>query len=119
VREETSVECRVASEAMRLERVGDAAPGTTDRDSRITDGAISPDGQWVVLRSQRSLRFFRTADLLAGRWHDASRVDLAPLNEPQGEGVAIDANNTVFVAGEAGRNNQGGTFARFSCAPRE
>jgi hypothetical protein len=104
---------------MRLERVGDAAPGTTDRDSRITDGAISPDGQWVVLRSQRSLRFFRTADLLAGRWHDASRVDLAPLNEPQGEGVAIDANNTVFVAGEAGRNNQGGTFARFSCAPRE
>ena len=108
-----------AGATMRLERVGNAAAAQTDRDSRITDGAISPDGRWTVLRSPNSLRFFRTADLLEGRWHEGFRVDLTPLKEPQGEGVAIDANNTVFVSGESGGKDKGGTFARFSCVPRE
>jgi hypothetical protein len=108
-----------AGSAMQLERVGDASAGATDRDARITDGAISPDGRWGVLRSPNTLRFFRTSDLLEGRWHDVFRVDLTPLKEPQGEGVAIDRNNTVFVAGESGERGKGGTFARFSCVPRE
>jgi hypothetical protein len=105
-----------AGARMKLERVGNAATGTTERDSRITDGAISPDGRWAVLRSPDTLRFFRTSDLLAGRWDDAFRVDLTPLKEPQGEGVAMGANKTVFVAGESGGKDKGGTFARFSCA---
>ena len=108
-----------AGSTMRLERVGNAAEHSPDRDSRITDGAISPDGRWAVLRSQHTLTFFRTTDLLAGRWQDASRVDLTPLKEPQGEGVAIGANDTVFVAGESGGQGKGGTFARFSCVLRE
>jgi uncharacterized protein YjiK len=41
------------------------------------------------------------------------------LKEPQGEGVAIDRNNTVFVAGESGGKGNGGTFTHFSCVPRE
>jgi hypothetical protein len=108
-----------AGSTMRLERVGNAAESTTDRDARITDGAISPDGRWAVLRSPNTLMFFRTSDLLEGRWHDAFRVDLTPLKEPQGEGVAIDRNNTVFVGGESGGKGKEGTFARFSCVPRE
>lgn len=107
-----------AGSTTRLERVGNAAAGSIDRDSRITDGAISPDGRWTVLRAQQTLMFFRTSDLLEGRWQNASRVDLTPLKEPQGEGVAIGANDTVFVAGESGGRGQGGTFARFSCVPR-
>jgi hypothetical protein len=104
-----------ADATMKLERVGSA--GARDRDLRITDGALSPDGRWTVLRSQHSVRFFRTADFLQGRWHVAFRVDLTPLREPQGEGVAIDANNNLFVAGErGGGKHKGGTFARFSCA---
>ena len=34
-----------------------------------------------------------------------------PLNEPQGEGVALGADNTVFLAGEGGKKGQPGTFA--------
>ena len=108
-----------AGATTRLERVGNAAADTSHRDSRVTDGAVSPDGRWAVLRSPNALRFFRTSDLLDGRWQEAFQVDLTPLKEPQGEGVAIGANNTVFVAGESGGKDKGGTFARFSCSPRE
>jgi hypothetical protein len=108
-----------AGSTMKLERVGNAATDTSDRDSRITDGAVSPDGRWAVLRSPNALRFFRTSDLLDGRWRETFRVDLTPLKEPQGEGVAVGANNTVFVAGESGGKDKGGTFASFSCSPRE
>jgi hypothetical protein len=103
---------------MRLERVGMPASAKPDAESRITDGAVSPDGQWAALRTRTSLTFYRTADLLAGQWRTATRVDLTPLKEPQGEGVAIGADNTVFLAGEGGGKNQPGTFARFTCAPR-
>jgi hypothetical protein len=100
-----------------LERVGSDA-GKPDAQSRITDGAISPDGQWAVLRTRSALTFYRAADLLAGQWRAANRVDLTSLKEAQGEGVALGADNTVFLAGEGGGKGQPGSFARFSCTPK-
>jgi hypothetical protein len=100
-----------------LERVGSGA-GQADEESRITDGAISPDGQWAALRTKSALTFYRTSDLLTGQWRAANRVDLTPLHEPQGEGIALGADNTVFLAGEGGGKGQPGSFARFPCAPR-
>ena len=108
-----------AGTTVRLERVGDTARDTRDRDARITDGTISADGRWAVLRSPDALRFFPASDLLEGRWQEAFHVDLAKLKEPQGEGVAIDRHNTVFVAGESGGKGQAGTFTHFRCSPRE
>jgi hypothetical protein len=100
-----------------LERVGSDA-GKPDAQSRITDGAISPDGQWAVLRTKSALTFYRAGDLLAGQWRAANRVDLTSLKEAQGEGVALGADNTVFLAGEGGGKGQPGSFARFSCTPK-
>jgi hypothetical protein len=100
---------------MKLERVGAAASEKPDAESRITDGSVSPDGQWAVLRSKSTLTFYRTTDLLAGQWRSTNRVDLRSLKEPQGEGVALGPNNTVFVVGEGGNKGQPGSFARFSC----
>ena len=105
-----------AGATMRLERVA-AGPATPDRRSRITDGSVSPNGRWVVLRSRSALEFHRTPDLLAGRWQATSTVDVTPLGEPQGEGVALGADDTVFLAGEGGGKGRAGTFARFTCAP--
>jgi hypothetical protein len=99
-----------------LERVG-ASTGKADAESRITDGAVSPDGEWAVLRTRTALTFYRAADLLAGQWRAANRVDLTPLKEAQGEGVALGADNMVFLAGEGGGKGRPGSFARFSCAP--
>jgi hypothetical protein len=104
-------------QTMRLERVGSAS-AKPDADSRITDGTVSPDGQWVVLRSRSTLTFYRAADLLGGQWRAVSNVNLSSLKEPQGEGVAVGADSTVFLAGEGGGKGQPGTFARMACAPR-
>ena len=101
-----------------LERVAVGA-GKADAESRITDGAVSPDGHWAVLRTKAALTFYRAADLLAGQWRASNRVDLTSLKEAQGEGVALGPDNTVFLAGEGGGKGRPGSFARFSCAPRE
>ena len=102
---------------VRLERVGDAlSKGQPSADSRITDGAISTDGEWVVLRTRTTLSFYRASDFLKGNFRKARGVDLQPLGEPQGEGVAFGQNGTVYVAGEGGGKSQPGTLAVLSCA---
>lgn len=103
--------------SMRLERVGAPVKVDSARDTRITDGAISPDGQWAALRTASSVTFYRAADLFAGRWSAVTRVDLSSLKERQGEGIALGAGNTIFLAGEGGGKSRSGTFARFTCAP--
>ncbi len=107
---------RFRSRTMRLERVGgprDAKPPA--RPDRVTDGAVSPDGQWTVLRTAGSLSFYRTADLLSGQWREAGHVVLASLGEPQGEGVTFGSDNTLFLMGEGEGKKMPGTFARLTC----
>jgi hypothetical protein len=105
-----------AGAAHQLERVGKPrGPGKPGDAERITDGAVSADGQWVVLRTGQSLTFHRTAELMAGNWNEVRRVDLKALGEAQGEGVALGADDTVFLTGEGGGKSQPGTFARFTC----
>jgi hypothetical protein len=102
----------------RLERVGQPrGRGKPSESDRITDGAVSGNGEWVVLRSGDSLTFHRTTELIAGNWREVRRVDLKPVGEPQGEAVALGANDTVFLAGEGGGKSRPGTFARFTCTP--
>lgn len=99
-----------------LERVGGTRP-SRDEASRITDGSVSPDGAWVALRTLTAVTFYPAADFFAGRWNAAARVDVSGLKEPQGEGVALGPDNTVYLAGEGGGKGQPGTFARFPCTP--
>lgn len=106
-----------ADTAMRLERVG--APlfqGGPAKEARITDAAVSSDGEWVVLRTRTALTFYRAAEFLKGSFREARSVDLKPLGEPQGEAVAFGpSNNTIYVAGEGGGKGQSGTLAVLSC----
>jgi hypothetical protein len=101
-----------------LEKVGVAGSSKAGEASRITDGAVSADGQWAVLRTKTALTFYRASDLLAGQWRPGNRIDLTPLKEPQGEGVALGTDDAVFLAGEGGGKGRPGSFAHFSCAPR-
>ena len=90
----------------QLERVGKPRAGKASETERITDGTVSPDGTWVVLRTKQGFAFHRAADLFAGNWTDAGRVDLKAIGEAQGEGVAIAADGTVYLTGkEAGRHS--------------
>lgn len=102
---------------LKLERVGQPLSAKSDQGSRITDGAVSSDGNWVVLRTNSRLTYYRSSEFFAGQWREATHVDLSSLGEPQGEAVALGAGNVVFVAGEGGGKKRPGTFARFTCAP--
>jgi hypothetical protein len=100
----------------RLERIGDPRePGQPSENDRITDGGVSPDGQWIVLRSTGALSFHRAADLVAGNWRVAGRVELGSLGEPQGEGVTFASGGSVYLMSEGGGKNQPGAFARLTC----
>ena len=105
-----------AGQTVALERVAAGREtGKPEADDRVTDGAISPDGRWVVLRSNTRLQFYAAAELLAGCWQEADRVDLAAIAEPQGEGVAFAADSTLYLIGEGGGKSQPGTFGRLTC----
>lgn len=104
----------------RLERVGSArAAGGNKENSRITDGTVSTDGQWVALRSRGDVAFYRADEFFKGAWREARRVNLAPAGEPQGEGIALDSKQTVYLAGEGGGKKQPGTFVHFECVRRQ
>lgn len=103
---------RKSGSSTQLERVGaPRAAGKSDAD-RITDGTVSPDGAWIVLRTKTALMFYAAKEFLAGTWRESSRVDLRSLKEPQGEGVAFGGNGTIFLAGEGSGS---GSLARVSC----
>ena len=102
---------------MKLERVGKAlSEGQANPGDRITDGAISPDGQRVVLRTKSALIFYRASEFLNGDFKETSRMDLSALKEPQGEAVAFGSGDTVYIAGEGGGKGQPGTLAVLTCA---
>jgi hypothetical protein len=98
---------------MRLERVGE--PRAAGDKDRITDGAVSPDGQWIVLRTEQALIFYRASDLLAGNWREAGRESLTALGEPQGEGVTFGSDNSLYLMSEGGGKKRPGAFARLAC----
>ena len=98
-----------------LERVDQPTEARTAPANRVTDGAVSPNGAWVALRTNRDLRFFRASDLLAGRRSEEARIDLRGLREPQGEGVAFASDGTLYLVGEGGGQAQPGTLARLNC----
>ena len=83
---------------------------------RITDGAVSPDGSWIALRTHTAIAFHRAADLMSGDWREAGRVSLKALGEPQGEGIAFADDTTIYLIGEGGRKSRPGTFTRLTCA---
>jgi hypothetical protein len=85
------------------------------RASRLTGGSVSQDGRWMAMRSNGVLRFFRSSEILAGRSGPGVVVDLAPLDEPQGEGVAFGAGETVHLVSEGGGKGRPGTLISLAC----
>jgi hypothetical protein len=103
------------NETGRLERVAVIADTKVRRAQRVTDADASPDGKWIALRTLDTVEFHRAESLLAGNVDESIAIDVAKLAEPQGEGLAILSDGTLYLAGEAGNNGGGGTLARLSC----
>lgn len=99
----------------QLERVGERLAPKAARDDRITDGAVSADGDRVVLRTLRTLCIYAAPEFLRGTWREAGCVSLDALDERQGEGVAFGDGAAVYLVGEGGGRAQPGTFGRLDC----
>jgi hypothetical protein len=112
----------------------DARPGTTsmltkvgelpvdrfliDQDrkrTRITDAETTPDGAWVALRTNVELLLLPARELAEGRMVNVWHADLRPLDETQGEGVAMTDAGDVYLAGEGGGHGLPGTFTHIKC----
>ena len=98
-----------------MEAVGKPRDPGREGEDRITDAAISPNGEWIALRSNSSILIYRTSSLLAGDWQEASRISLQGLREPQGEGITFGDETTLFLVGEGGGKSRPGTFGQVTC----
>jgi hypothetical protein len=99
----------------RLERVAELAAGPVDRRDRITGAAASPDGRWVVLRTLRSLAFYRAGGLASGQLGTPLTFDLRALDEPQGEAVDWGPGNVLYLSSEGGKKETPATLSRLTC----
>lgn len=79
--------------------------------ARITDADVSPDGARVALRTNDEILFYPTADLLKAKASTPQRFDVRSLREPQGEGVTLGTDGTVYLVGEG----TAGTIATVRC----
>lgn len=104
-----------ARQTVTLERVRELDVGSDDR---VTGADATPDGKWVAVRTNSLLALYRTPELLRGSGSASFRMDLAPLGEIQGEGVAIGADGTVVLTSEGGSKRAPGTLARLACTLR-
>jgi hypothetical protein len=82
----------------------------------VTGGSISPDGEWVALRTNEELMVYRAEELASGQGAEPRRFALMSVGEPQGEGVAIGADGVIYLVGEGGGG--GGTLAAIRCPLR-
>jgi hypothetical protein len=103
-----------ATVAMR--RVGNPMAPRAASEQRITDGAVGHDGASIVLRTGSSLTFYPSAQFARGEFAVGRRVDVSHAREPQGEGVALGPNGTVYLLGEGGGGGRPGTLIQLTCS---
>ena len=102
--------------AVELESVLELDSGMVKKRERITDADMSADGQWIVMRTTRTLLFYRARTLKSGHLGAPLRYDLTALDEPRGEGVTMGADGMVYLVGEGGGKGRAGTFAALRCS---
>lgn len=94
-------------EVVELERVASLSPGRLTLPEQVTGADASPDGRWIAVRSYRGVRIYPAA-LARGDTTGARTIDLGPLDEPQGEGVAwLDATRIALTSEGVGKDEPG------------
>lgn len=112
-----------ASEAnpVTVDEIHELAPGSLNLVRQFTGGSVVPgstrDGSptpRLVLRSYTQLRLFTLSDTLA-RPVDGGEVNLMPLREAQGEGVAVGDDGRVWLVSESGPTAGRGGLSLIRC----
>lgn len=107
-----------AGRTVTLERVREFASDEVERDDRVTGAAASADGRWIAVRTLDGVSLYAARDFLGGGAHPARRMDLSPLGEKQGEGVAFGTGGSLVLTSEGGKKKDPATFAVLECELR-
>jgi hypothetical protein len=93
-------------EEVTLEEVQTLYPEPANVFGQVTGASSSADGRWVVVRTYRSMEFFRVLD--DGRLEplEGGRVTLRYLREIQGEAVAFADGSRVILTSERARSER-------------
>ena len=86
---------------VELEHIRTLWPKPGDSQDRVTSATTSPDGRWVGIRTYRTLHLFPADRLVSGREVAAREIDLGPLREAKGEGIAIASTGVIWTTSEA------------------
>jgi hypothetical protein len=103
-------------EVVLLERVRELFPQPEDNDDRVTAAAATSDGRWIGIRTYRTLYIYDAAPLVGGGAVDPTVLDLTPLAESQGEGLAIGKDGTIWLSTEAENKRSTPALNRLDCA---
>lgn len=103
-------------EIVRLERVRELFPEPANDDDRVTAATSTPDGRWVGIRTYRALHIYEARRLVGGGRVDPTTIDLAPLFESQGEGLAMTDGGTVWLSSEAANRRSAAVLSRLECS---
>ncbi len=104
-----------AAETVTLERVAVIDADGREGEDLVTSASASPSGRWVAIRTYKSLSFYDTAALLGGDTRPARVVDLTPVGEPQGEGVALFDDGRVVLTSEGAFKKNPASISILQC----
>ena len=87
-------------DTVNLELVQELSPGARVIPRQVTGGSVSPGGDVLALRTYESLQFF---EFIANKLVPITEghIDLRPLLEAQGEGIAIGPDGLLVLTSEA------------------
>lgn len=103
-------------ETVTLERVRQLLPEPEAEVDRVSAATATPDGRWVAIRTYRTLYLFPTPGLLGAEAMSPTVVDLRPLAEPQGEGLAMADDGSVWLSSEAESGRDVPRWSRLRCS---
>jgi hypothetical protein len=102
-------------ERVTLQEVQRLSDGLAQLPDLVTGADASPDGRVVAIRTYTHLQLYRfSADTLAAVWPGRGH-DLSALAEPQGEGVALAADGTLYLVSETGPGREPPPLWRLRC----
>jgi hypothetical protein len=100
-----------------LERLRELWPAPKSSNDRVTAASASPDGRWIGIRTYRRLSIFPASSLTgtSGAVPEPIVMDLSPLKEKGGEGLALANDGTVWLSSEAGGKKEPARMSQVKC----
>jgi hypothetical protein len=102
-----------ARRVVALKRIGELGLAA------VTDAEASPDGTSVVVRtSDEAVMIYPTVEIVGppGKARPTSRIPIAGLREPQGEGVALGEDGMLYLASEGRPWSRAGRLISLRCS---